>query len=159
MFWQRSRPQPGSLSQLHPLWLALVLLAGQALPLAWRRRAAVGTGFIIGAARISYDKIGFGFAPLPLGPAIAVYTVFDRRGPALRIVTAILVLVGVSDQQYSLADHADGLPAGFIPDFSILPSNVKGILEHAHRDSETDAVFLLVENVFSRIPSEVHGGV
>jgi signal transduction histidine kinase len=83
-------------AQLHPLWLALVLLVAQALPLIWRRSAAVGTGVIIGAARISYDKIGFGFAPLPLGPAIAIYTVFDRRGPALRLVTAILVVVGVS---------------------------------------------------------------
>lgn len=83
-------------AQLHPLWLALVLLTAQALPLIWRRTAAVGTGLVIGAARISYDKIGFGFAPLPLGPAIAIYTVFDRRGPAWRLVTAILVVVGIS---------------------------------------------------------------
>jgi signal transduction histidine kinase len=83
-------------AQLHPLWLALFLLAGQALPLAWRRSAAVGTGLLVGAARISYDKIGFGFAPLPLGPAIAVYTVFDRRGPAFRLSTAALVVVGVT---------------------------------------------------------------
>ena len=83
-------------AQLHPLWLALVLLAGQALPLIWRRSAAVGVGAVIGAARVSYDKIGFGFAPLPLGPAIAVYTVFDRRGPALRLATAVLVIAGVA---------------------------------------------------------------
>jgi signal transduction histidine kinase len=82
-------------SQLHPQWLALVLLAGQALPLAWRRSRPVGIGILVGAARVSYDKIGFGFAPLPLGPAIAIYTVFDRRGPALRIATAILVAVGI----------------------------------------------------------------
>ena len=83
-------------AQLHPLWLALFLLAGQAVPLAWRRSATVGTGLIIGAARISYDKIGFGFAPLPLGPAIAVYTVFDRRGRAFRAVAAVLVVAGVT---------------------------------------------------------------
>jgi signal transduction histidine kinase len=82
--------------RLHPLWLALLLLAGQALPLAWRRSATVGIGVVIGAARISYDKIGFGFAPLPLGPAIAVFTVFDRRGPAFRAITCGLVIVGVS---------------------------------------------------------------
>jgi len=81
---------------LHPLWLALLLLAAQAIPLAWRRSAPVGMGLIVGAARISYDKIGFGFAPLPLGPAIAIYTVFDRRGRALRLVTVVLVAVGVS---------------------------------------------------------------
>jgi signal transduction histidine kinase len=83
-------------AQLHPLWLALVLLAGQALPLAWRRSAVVGAGLLIGAARISYDKIGFGFAPLPLGPAIVVYTVFDRRGRVLRAATTLLIIVGVS---------------------------------------------------------------
>jgi len=33
-------------AQLHPLWLALVLLAGQALPLIWRRSAAVGVGAV-----------------------------------------------------------------------------------------------------------------
>jgi signal transduction histidine kinase len=84
-----------SRAQLHPLWLALLLLAGQALPLAWRRSLPVGIGLVVGAARVSYDKIGFGFAPLPLGPAIAIYTVFDRRGPALRLVTAILVVAGI----------------------------------------------------------------
>ncbi|HEY2313812.1 MAG TPA: histidine kinase [Streptosporangiaceae bacterium] len=83
-------------AQLHPLWLALLLLAGQALPLIWRRSATVGTGFVIGAARVGYDKIGFGYAPLPLGPAIAVYTVFERRGPVLRAVTFVLVVVGVT---------------------------------------------------------------
>ena len=73
--------------QLHPLWLALVLLAGQALPLAWRRRWPVPVLIIIAAARVAYDQIGFGFAPLPLGPAIAVYTVVDRRGPVWRWLT------------------------------------------------------------------------
>jgi signal transduction histidine kinase len=88
-------------AQLHPLWLALLLLVGQALPLACRRSSAVGTGLVIGAARVSYDKIGFGFAPLPLGPAIAVYTVFDRRGPLLRSIMLILVVAGVTISQAS----------------------------------------------------------
>jgi len=83
-------------TQLHPLWLALLLLAGQALPLAWRRSTPVGVGLLVGAARISYDKIGFGFAPLPLGPAIAVYTVFDRRGRAFRLGTAVLIVAGIA---------------------------------------------------------------
>src|SRR5215469_5269261 len=83
-------------TQLHPLWLALLLLAGQALPLAWRRSTPVGVGLLVGAARISYDKISFGFAPLPLGPAIAVYTVFDRRGRAFRLGTAVLIVAGIA---------------------------------------------------------------
>ena len=99
-------------AQLHPLWLALVLLAGQALPLIWRRSAPVGAGFVIGAARISYDKIGFGFAPLPLGPAIAVYTVFDRRGPVIRAITAVLVVVGATISLRS-AGHSEPYDAIF----------------------------------------------
>jgi len=72
-------------SQLHPLWLALLLVIAQGVPLAWRRARPVGIGLIIGVARVAYDRIGFGFAPVPLGPAIAVYTVVDRRGPVWQI--------------------------------------------------------------------------
>ena len=86
-------------AQLHPLWLALFLLAGQGVPLIWRRSRAVGAGLAIGVARVSYDKIGFGFAPLPLGPAVAVYTVFDRRGPLARAITFVLVIAGVTISQ------------------------------------------------------------
>ena len=35
--------------QLHPLWLALALVAAQALPLAWRRSKVIGTMIVIGA--------------------------------------------------------------------------------------------------------------
>jgi signal transduction histidine kinase len=83
-------------AQLHPLWLALTLVAAQGIPLIWRRSRPVGMGLIIGAARIAYDKIGFGFAPFPLGPAIAVYTVIDRRGPVWRWVTLVLVAAGIT---------------------------------------------------------------
>ena len=82
--------------QLHPLWLALVLLAAQGIPLAWRRRWPVPVLNIIAAARVTYDQIGFGFAPLPLGPAIAVYTVVDRRGPVWRWLTAAGVVTGIA---------------------------------------------------------------
>jgi len=82
--------------QLHPLWLALVLLAAQGIPLAWRRRWPVPVLIIIAAARVTYDQIGFGFAPVPLGPAIAVYTVVDRRGPVWRWLTAAGVVAGIA---------------------------------------------------------------
>ena len=44
---------------------------------------------VIGAARITYDELGFGFAPFPLGPAIAFYTVIDRCGPAVRAGSSV----------------------------------------------------------------------
>ncbi len=83
-------------SRLHPFWLALLLVVGQALPLIWRRSRPVGIGVVIGAARVAYDRIGFGFAPIPLGPAIAVYTVIDRRGPVWRWLAVALVAVGLT---------------------------------------------------------------
>ena len=77
-------------SQLHPLSLALVLVAFQGIPLIWRRSLnwcgfwPVPVLIAIGTARVAYDQIGFGFAPLPLGPAIAFYTVIDRCAPVWR---------------------------------------------------------------------------
>ena len=89
-------------SQLHPLWLALVLVAFQGIPLIWRRSPAWG-GFwpvlvliVIGAARVAYDQVGFGFAPLPLGPAVAFYTVIDRCAPVWRWLSVIGWLTGMT---------------------------------------------------------------
>ena len=48
------------------------------------------------AARVAYDKLGFGFAPFPLGPAIAFYTVIDRRGPPWRWGACVLVAAGIA---------------------------------------------------------------
>jgi signal transduction histidine kinase len=83
-------------AQLSPLWLALVLVAAQGIPLAWRRSWPVAVTIVIGAARISYDQIGFGFAPLPLGPAIALYTVIDRCGPVWRWLSVAGWVTGLS---------------------------------------------------------------
>ncbi len=83
-------------AHLHPFWLALLLVIGQGVPLAWRRARPVGIGLVIGAARVAYDRLGFGFAPIPLGPAIAVYTVIDRRGRVWRWVTAALIIIGMT---------------------------------------------------------------
>ena len=83
-------------AQLHPLWLALVLVAAQGIPLAWRRSKVIGTMIVIGSGRVAYDKIRFGFAPLPLGPATAFYTVIDRRGPVWRWITIAAVAAGIT---------------------------------------------------------------
>src|SRR5580698_11146902 len=82
-------------AQQHPLWLALLLVVAQALPLAWRRSRPIEVGLVIAVARVAYDQLGFTFAPFPLGPAIAFYTVIDRCGPAWRWGACVLVAVGI----------------------------------------------------------------
>jgi signal transduction histidine kinase len=86
-------------SQLHPLWLALVLVAAQGIPLIWRRSCPIGMGLIISAARVAYDQIGFGYAPFPLGPAIIFYTIIDRCGPAWRWLACAVLVVGATISQ------------------------------------------------------------
>ena len=83
-------------AELHPLWLALVLVAAQGIPLIWRRRWPIPVVIIIGAARVAYDQIGFGFAPFPLGPAIAFYTVIDRCGVVWRWITVAFAVTGIT---------------------------------------------------------------
>ncbi len=72
------------LSQLHPSWLAILLVVGQCLPLALRRVSPLASLIGCGLIRNVYDGLAFGFAPLPLGPAIAFATVAERSGPAVR---------------------------------------------------------------------------
>ena len=69
-------------SQMHPSWLALFLVAAQCVPLAWRRQWPVAALFCSGIPRNIYDTLQFGYAPLPLAPAIAFATVAERSGRA-----------------------------------------------------------------------------
>ncbi|MDQ2815663.1 MAG: histidine kinase, partial [Actinomycetota bacterium] len=91
--------------QLHPLLLALALVAGQGVFLSWRRRWPLLVVLAIGGVRDAYDQLGFGFAPLPLGPAIAFYTVMDRSGPVLRWLTLAGVSAGVAVAQVAPGHH------------------------------------------------------
>ncbi len=118
-------------AQLHPLWLALVLVIAQGLPLAWRRARPVGIGLIIGVARVAYDRIGFGFAPFPLGPAIAVYTVVDRRGRIWRWVVAALIVVGLT-LSLSTPGHSEPYEAIF-QSLIFLTAWVAGAVSRAKR--------------------------
>ena len=120
-------------AQLHPLWLALTLVAAQALPLTWRRARPVGIGLVIGAARVAYDKIGFGYAPFPLGPAIAFYTIIDRRGPVWRWIACLLVAAGITVSEAS-PGHAQ--PYDTIFQVTIfLAAAAAGLLSRAQRAS------------------------
>jgi signal transduction histidine kinase len=120
-------------AQLHPLWLALVLVAGQGIPLIWRRSSPVGMGLIIGAARVAYDRFGFAYAPLPLGPAIIFYTIIDRRGPVWRWLACVIVAAGLT---ISLATPGHAEPYTAI--FQVLifvTALAAGVLSRAKRAS------------------------
>jgi signal transduction histidine kinase len=86
-------------SQLHPSWPALLLVTGQCLPLALRRVWPVPVLIASGLLRDAYDMLHYGYAPLPLAPAIALATVADRSGRVLRWVTIVGTVAGVAWSQ------------------------------------------------------------
>jgi signal transduction histidine kinase len=90
---------------LHPLWLALTLVAAQGVPLAWRRSWPVPVLIVIAGVRIAFDQVGFGFAPFPLGPAIAFYTVIDRCGPLLRWLSVAGAATGITISEAAPGHH------------------------------------------------------
>jgi signal transduction histidine kinase len=103
-------------AQLHPTWLALLLVGGQCLPLALRRVAPVPALIGCGLLRNLYDAFQFGYAPLPLAPAIAFATVADRSGPLLRWVTVAASTAGVAWSQALPGHHQpyDAIVQAFI---------------------------------------------
>ncbi len=86
-------------SQMHPAWLAMFLVAAQCLPLALRRVWPVPALILCGIPRNLYDGLQFGYAPLPLAPAIAFATVIDRSRPWLRWVTVLASAAGIAVSQ------------------------------------------------------------
>jgi signal transduction histidine kinase len=119
--------------QFHPLWLALTLVAAQGVPLAWRRAWPLPVMIIVSGVKIAYDQIGFGLAPLPLGPAIAFYTVMDRSRPVWRWVALMLIVVGL---RFSLAAPGHGEQYQAIYQALILlTAGAAGVLSRAKRAS------------------------
>ncbi len=86
-------------SQLHPRWEAFALVGAQCLPLAVRRVWPVPALICSGVLRDLYDGLKFGFAPLPLAPAIAFATVADRSRPAIRWITVVATVGGIAYSQ------------------------------------------------------------
>jgi signal transduction histidine kinase len=117
--------------QLHPLWLALALVAAQGVPLIWRRAWPFPVMIVIGGVRVAYDQIGFGYAPLPLGPAIAFYTVIDRCGPLLRWISVAAVTTGLVISQAAPGHHEpyDAIFQAMI----FLTAGAAGLLSRAKR--------------------------
>jgi signal transduction histidine kinase len=85
--------------QLKLPYLAFVLVVLQVVPLTWRRRWPVLVFIAVGFPRSLYDQLGIGFAPLPLGPAIAYYTIMDRCSTKVRVVMSVLLIAGVIEGQ------------------------------------------------------------
>jgi signal transduction histidine kinase len=124
-------------AHLHPFWLAEFLVIMQALPLIWRRAGSwrwpgsVLVALIIGAARVAYDQIGFGSAPFPLGPAIALYTVMVRTDRLWRWTVSAFVVAGLS---VSLAAPGHSEPYDAITQaFIFLTAGVAGVLSRARQ--------------------------
>jgi signal transduction histidine kinase len=90
-------PENGQLGGRPGVAYALVVL--QALPLTWRRRWPVVVYFAVGIPRSLYDQLGIGFAPIPLGPAIAYYTVMERCSTRVRLVISALLAIGIVQGQ------------------------------------------------------------
>jgi signal transduction histidine kinase len=117
--------------QLHPLWAAAALLVLQALPLVWRRRYPIIVLLVVGFFRSSYDQLGFGFAPLPLGPAIAYYTVMERCSTRMRLIISVLLVVGIARGQ-ALPGHTE--PYDFFIQLLIFASaGIAGLLGRTYR--------------------------
>ena len=124
-------------AHLHPFWLAEILVVMQALPLVWRRAGSwrwpgsVLAALIIGAARVTYDQIGFGSAPFPLGPAIALFTVMVRADRLWRWMVVAFVAAGLS---VSLAAPGHSEPYDAITQaFIFLTAGVAGVLSRARQ--------------------------
>ncbi len=92
--------------QLQLPYVAFLLVMLQALPLAWRRRWPVAVYFAVGIPRAIYDQLNLNFAPIPLGPAIAYYTIMDRSSTRVRVVMSAVTLVGIVRSQL-LPGHSE----------------------------------------------------
>src|SRR5215469_2115940 len=121
------------LSQMHPSWLALFLVAAQCLPLAVRRRWPVLA--LIGCAipRNIYDQLLFGYAPLPLANAITFATVIDRSRPVTRWIVVVLGSFGLVRAQL-LPGHVEPYDA-IIQFFIFGTAWAVGMLSRSRREN------------------------
>jgi signal transduction histidine kinase len=117
--------------QLQLPYVAFLLVALQALPLAWRRRWPVAVYFAVGIPRAIYDQLGLNFAPIPLGPAIAYYTIMDRSSTRVRVVVSALTLVGIVRSQL-LPGHSEPYDF-FVAALQFAVAGTLGILSRTRR--------------------------
>ena len=117
--------------QLQLPYVAFLLVMLQALPLIWRRRWPVAVFFAVGIPRTIYDQLGLNFAPVPLGPAIAYYTIMDRCSTRVRVVISALVIFGIVRSQL-LPGHTEPYDF-FVAALQLGVAGILGILSRTHR--------------------------
>ena len=161
-------PGAPALVRLHPLVAAMALLVLQALPLIWRRSSPVIAFLVVGFARSRYDQLGFGDAPIPLGPAIAYYTIMERCSTGMRWALSAVVLVGILVSQ-ALPGHNEPYDF-FVAALIFVAAGMAGILTRtrsaylrevearaAQAESERDQeVALAAARERTRIARELH---
>ena len=117
--------------QLQLPYVAFLLVVLQAVPLTWRRRWPVAVFVAVGIPRAIYDQLGINFAPIPLGPAIAYYTVMDRCSTRVRVVISALLVVGVIRSQ-TLPGHTEPYDF-FVAALQFAVAGTLGILSRTRR--------------------------
>jgi signal transduction histidine kinase len=121
-------------SQMHPAGLALFLVSVQCLPLAIRRLWPVPASILCGIPRSLYDSLGFGFAPLPLAPAIAFATIAERSRWWIRWPSVCFYAVGIIYGQRT-PGHSDEPYDAIVQVFIFGAAWGIGMLSRARRDS------------------------
>jgi signal transduction histidine kinase len=117
--------------QLRLPYVAFLLVVLQALPLAWRQRWPVIVYFAVGIPRVLYDQLGIGFAPLPLGSAIAYYTVMDRCSTRVRLLMSAILIFGIVEGQ-TTPGHVEPYDF-FIAVLQFVVAGTLGILSRTRR--------------------------
>jgi signal transduction histidine kinase len=117
--------------QLKLPYVAFGLVVLQALPLTWRRRWPVAVFFAVGLPRSLYDQLGIAFAPLPLGPAIAYYTVMDRCSTRVRVAISVLLVAGIFEGQ-TTPGHTEPYDF-FIAVLQLAVAGMLGVLSRTRR--------------------------
>jgi signal transduction histidine kinase len=117
--------------QLQLPYVAFLLVVLQALPLIWRRRWPIAVFFAVGIPRTIYDQLGLNFAPIPLGPAIAYYTIMDRCSTRVRVAISALVVFGIVRSQM-LPGHTEPYDF-FVAALQLGVAGILGVLSRTHR--------------------------
>jgi signal transduction histidine kinase len=81
--------------------------------------------------RTIYDQLNISFDPLPLGSAIAYYTIMDRCSTRVRVVISVLLMAGIIKSQ-TLPGHAEPYDF-FVATLQFVVAGTLGILSRTRR--------------------------